>query len=61
MYGNKRDHKKIDIYVKRTDGTLEYLCSTTWSKTCKEAKARYLEANPARKDQDIRAHFALGF
>lgn len=35
-YGDKRDYRKIDIYVKG-----RYVCTTTWSKTCKEARARY--------------------
>lgn len=35
-YGEKRDYPKIDIYVKG-----KYVCTTTWSRTCKEAKERY--------------------
>jgi len=38
--GNKRDYPKIDIYV---DGV--YAVSTTWSRTCSEAKARYIARN----------------
>lgn len=37
-YGEKRDYKKIDIYYKG-----EYACTTTWSKTLKEAKMHYIE------------------
>ena len=33
-YGDKRSYKKINFYNKLTG---EYLCSTNWSKTCKEA------------------------
>ena len=35
----KMNYQKIDIFI---DG--EYRASTTWSKTCKEAKARYIAA-----------------
>lgn len=34
-YGDKRDYPKIDVYV---DGN--YVWSTTWCKTCKEAIER---------------------
>ena len=37
-YGDKRDYRKIDLFY---DGF--YLCSTTWARTCKEAKAALLE------------------
>lgn len=40
-YGDKRDHRKIDIYV---DGN--YKASTTWAKTCKQAIERYINAYP---------------
>ena len=42
-YGDKRDYKKIDIYLKNKGGSSHYLASTTWSKTCKEAVAVYRE------------------
>ena len=38
-YGEKTDHKKIDIYTK--DG--KYLASTNWAENCKEAVDRYAE------------------
>jgi hypothetical protein len=36
-----------------------YECSTTWSKTCKEAKARFIEWNSdlAHAADRIKAHF----
>ena len=37
-YGDKRDYRKIDLSY---DGA--YICSTTWGRTCKEAKAVLLE------------------
>ena len=33
-YGNKRDYPKIDISANG-----RYICSTTWSKTCRQAAA----------------------
>lgn len=33
---NKKDYRKIDIYMNG-----RYEASTTWSKTCKEAKANF--------------------
>lgn len=41
VYGNKRDYPKQDIYV---DG--KYVATTTWAKTSKEAKQKYLEKHP---------------
>lgn len=43
-------NKKIDLYrVHRTAGgrikRTEYVCSTNWSKTCKEAVTRFHEIN----------------
>jgi hypothetical protein len=43
-YGDKRDYPKIDIFVMRSHGW-EYQCSTTWARTCKEAKEKYIEKN----------------
>ena len=37
-------YKKIDIY-RKVKGGVEYLCSTTWSKTCTLAKQRHAEIN----------------
>ena len=33
-YGDKRDYRKIDLFYGGA-----YICSTTWARTCKEAKA----------------------
>ena len=49
-YGDKRDYPKIDIYVSG-----EYTCTTTWARTLKEAKERYvalLEVDPS----EVRAY-----
>ena len=39
----KKDYKKINFYDKKTG---EYLCSTTWSRTCKEALEKYIKSDP---------------
>lgn len=44
--------KKIDLYRVYRDGRgriarTEYVCSTNWSKTCREAIARFHEINGA--------------
>lgn len=46
-YGDKRDFPKIDIFVDfgKGNGGLRYLASTTWARTCKEARERYAAAN----------------
>ena len=43
-YGDKRDYAKIEIYV---DG--EYFRTTTWAKSLKVAKEKFLESNPEFK------------
>ena len=43
-YGDKRDFPKIDIFRKIAGGH-EYLASTTWARSCKEACERYAAAN----------------
>jgi hypothetical protein len=54
-YGDKRDYKKIDIYVNGV-----YVCSTNWAKTCKEAKEKYLEKHSNEKSESIKAYFSIG-
>ncbi len=39
-YGEKRDYRKIDLYMFN-----KYECSTTWAKTCKEAKEVFCKRN----------------
>lgn len=47
---------KIDIHAKTPDGW-RYLCSTNWSRTCKEAVERYQQSNPS-EIRPLRAWFA---
>lgn len=51
-YADKRNHPKIDIFV---DG--KYKASTTWSRTCKEAKEKYLENNPYIDPSQVKCFF----
>ena len=41
-YGTYRDCPKIHIYV-GADGSWNYAASTTWARTCKEARAIYAD------------------
>lgn len=41
-YGTYRDYPKIHIYV-GTRGVWNYVASTTWARTCKEARAIYAD------------------
>ena len=56
-YGVKRDYPKIDIYHFG-----KYECSTTWSKTCKEAKQQWIIEqgclSPAKCVQEVKASFS---
>ena len=51
-------YKKIHIHLKGGQYKWFYVCSTKWSKTCKEAKARFLEANPQYLPHVVKANFA---
>jgi len=53
----KTNYKKIDIYLKQ-DSVFKYKCSTTWHKTCKNAKKMYLLTNENLKESDILVRFA---
>lgn len=53
-YGDKRDYPKIDVYVNGV-----YRGSTTWAKTCKEAKERCISRDPiGLRGKHIIARFA---
>ena len=51
-YGDKRDYRKIDIFVYG-----QYVCSTTWARTCREAIAKYMERNPGHEAASIKARY----
>ena len=42
LYGTHRDYPKIHIYVNASAGW-NYVASTTWSRTCKKARAIYAD------------------
>jgi len=50
--------KKIDIYLKNCQGFYQYECSTNWSKTCKEAKRRFLLIHNYLSPEQVKANFA---
>ena len=52
-YGDKRDYRIIEIFVNG-----KYQASTTWAKTCREAKARYLAAHPTIAAETVKTLFA---
>lgn len=53
MYGDKRDYKKIDIFISGV-----YVCSTNWAKNCKQAKEKYLEKHSEVRPENVKAYFA---
>ena len=52
-YGMKTDYKKIDILIRG-----KYVASTTWSKTLKEAKARFFIKYPEYHIDTIKCVFS---
>jgi hypothetical protein len=57
-YGDKRDNRKIDLYVrKHGDKAWTYATSTTWARTCKEAVANFQPVGPG-VTFDVKARFA---
>jgi hypothetical protein len=55
-YGNRRDYRKIDLYtMSPSTGEWQYVASTTWSRTCREAAAHFKRLHP---EQTVKAHFA---
>lgn len=53
------DNRKIDIYLlNRTHKCWQYECSTTWSKTCKEAKSSFLRRHDYLDAGQVKARFA---
>jgi hypothetical protein len=57
-YGDKRDYRKIDIYTRNTKGVAVYECSTTWAKTCKQAKENFLRVHNYLASNQVVARFA---
>lgn len=63
-YGSKRDFAKIDIYLLSRFAARscrwQYEASTTWARTCKEAKSRFLAAHDGLSADQVRCSFAKG-
>lgn len=57
-YGNKRDYKKIDLFTKGKGicNQWVYYATTTWAKTCKEAKQRFITEHQLDSTQ-VKAKF----
>ena len=53
----KTNRKKIDIYLKNTRGFWQYECSTTWAKTCREAKQKFCVSHSLDNTQ-VKCNFA---
>ena len=52
-------YKKIDIFLfDRFRKTYRYEASTTWSKTCKEAKAKFLKVHNYLSTDQVKASFS---
>lgn len=53
-YGDKRDYPKIDLYI----GS-QYVATTTWSKTLKQAREEFIKLDPqaAVSHERVRAEF----
>ena len=47
-YGDKRDYKKIDLFIKipadKRPACVEYVCSTTWARNLRIAKESLAKA-----------------
>ena len=51
-YGDKRDYPKIEIFVGG-----EYRATTSWAKSCKEAKEKFLEKNPTISPSEVKCEY----
>ena len=56
-YGDKRDYPAIELYVRTGKGLWSYSATTTWSRTCKEAKARFLAWHGNLRESEVKARF----
>ena len=58
-YGNRRNFRKIDIYAKLHNGGLHYLATTTWARSCKEAREMLVASRPdyGYAASDLVAHY----
>jgi hypothetical protein len=54
----RKNYKKIDIYLKNLKRIYQYECSTTRSKTCKEAKESFLKKYNYLDKTQVKACFS---
>ena len=52
-YGDRRDYPKIELYYKGL-----YYGTTTWSKTCREAREKCIAENPHLDPSRVKAYKA---
>ena len=52
------NYKKIDIFLKNARGFWQYEYSTNWSKTCKEAKERFLRKENYLDKAQVKTSFS---
>lgn len=53
IYGDRRDYGKIDVFING-----KYRCTTPWASTLREAKEKYLEANPEVVPEVVEVRYA---
>jgi hypothetical protein len=54
-YGDRRDYPKIDLWVQSpSTGQWNYVATTTWARTCREAVAHFKKTHP---EQIVKARF----
>jgi len=58
MTKNRKDYPKIDIYVRDNAGIFQYYCTTTWSRTVREAKQSFVEHYPILARNSIKVRKA---
>jgi hypothetical protein len=56
-YGDKRDYRAIELFTRVGNGPWSYCATTTWSRTCKEAKARFLDWHGNLRPEHVKAAF----
>jgi hypothetical protein len=50
-------YKKIDLFIKNSRGGWTYVCTTQQSRTCKEAKEKFLSVNKKLDTKQVKACF----
>ena len=56
-----KQHPKIDIFIRsifKPHNAWKYECSTTWSSTCRNAKAKFIAMHNYLDPKHVKASFA---